>query len=333
MTSNPSPGDPLSAESKHAVITAISDTAAEVDAVVNAISEYILVVDDSPTQRKHMASVLESDGFRVRVAATGPAAIKIVGEAPPVVVVSDVEMPEMSGLQLVQTLRGTHPSVPVVLTTSRGSEDIAAEALRIGAASYVPKRLIAKSLCQVVRQVLAATEALRSAKATAKFAVRSGIELRIGNEETLVAKVISRLEMTLIELGGFDEGCRMQVAMALDEAILNAIVHGNLEVPSSLREIDGGESYFALIEERKQAEPYRSRGVTISLDATPEMATFVITDEGPGYDPNCLADATDEEHVEGLGGRGMLMIGAFMDEIQHNPCGNQITMIKRTESC
>lgn len=295
--------------------------------------DYVLVVDDSRTQQAHLAGVLRDDGLQSMTVGDGPTAIDQINRRLPIVVITDLEMPGMSGLELVQTLRGTHPSLPVVLTTSRGSEDVAAEALRHGAASYVPKRHVQSSLATVVRQVITAGETIRSVQSMGRFATRSSITLRIDNDETLVAKVISRFELTLIELGTFDDGCRMQVAMALDEAILNAIVHGNLEVDSVLREQGDGSGYQSLIEKRRVTEPYASRRVTVSLDATTDAATFVVRDEGPGFDPNHLCDATDQEHIEGLGGRGMLMINAFMDKVFHNECGNELTMVKMRSSC
>ena len=295
--------------------------------------DFVLVVDDSPTQLRSMVLALQSDGLAVRAAESAEAAVDIIAKNPPLLVVTDLEMPGMSGLQLTQTLRGTNPSLPVVLTTSRGSEDIAAEALRSGAASYIPKRLVCESLAIVVRQVLSTTDAVRSAKAVGRFATRSEIELRIDNDEALVPKVISRLEMTLVELDLFDEGVRMQIAMALDEALLNAIVHGNLEVPSSLREVDDGAAYNALIDQRRVTSPYSDRRVTVSLSATHSdgqgEAIFRIADEGPGYDVGALPSADDDEGLEGIGGRGMLMINAFMDTVTVNDRGNEIVMVKR----
>ncbi|MEM9827777.1 MAG: response regulator [Planctomycetota bacterium] len=292
-------------------------------------AEYLLVVDDSETARHLMRSILEADGFAVETVADAESALAALHAATPIAIITDLEMPGMSGLDLVQTLRGTHPSVPVILSTAKGSEDIAASALRVGAASYVPKRDVRENLTVVVRQVLSTGEAVRSAQAVGRFATRSGIELSIGNDETLVPKVISRFEMALLELDLFDDGERMQIAMALDEALLNAIVHGNLEVPSELREVDDGVAYHDMIDQRRKQAPYKDRRVTISLDANRDQAVFVVRDMGPGYDPECLTDATDEEHIEGFGGRGMLMIDAFMDEVRLNDCGNEIVMIKR----
>jgi CheY-like chemotaxis protein/anti-sigma regulatory factor (Ser/Thr protein kinase) len=294
--------------------------------------DHILVVDDSPTQLRQMQIVLEKDGFLVKTAVDGKDAMQSIQAKAPLMVVTDLQMPEMNGLELVAAVRGSTPSIPVILTTSQGSEEIAAKALRDGAASYVPKRDLNNALIPVVRQVLAVNQAAQSVREVAKFAIESTITLRLENEEVLVPKVIARLELPMVELDLFDEGERMQIAMALDEAILNAMIHGNLEVSSELRQTDDGKPYNDLIEKRKQTSPYRDRRVIVHMHASVESATIVVRDEGPGFDAEALRDPTDPENLERAGGRGLLLINAFMDEVRHNDRGNEITMIKRKNS-
>ena len=292
---------------------------------------HILVVDDSPTQLRQMQMVLEKDGLEVRAAGDGAEALQAIQLDPPMMVVTDLQMPEMSGLELVAAIKDLSTPIPVILTTSQGSEEIAAKALRAGATSYVPKRDMASGLVPVVRQVMAVNQATQSVREVAKFAIESTITLSFKNDELLVPKVISRLELPMVELDLFDEGERMQIAMALDEALLNAMVHGNLEVSSELRQTDDGKPYTDLIEKRKTESPYKDRNVTVHMQATNEAATFVIRDEGPGFDSAALRDPTDPENLERAGGRGLLLINAFMDEVKHNDAGNEITMIKRKQ--
>lgn len=121
----------------------------------------------------------------------------------------------------------------------------------------------------------------------------------------------------------------MQIAMALDEALLNAMIHGNLEVSSELRQNDDGAPYVNMIAQRKEETPYKDRKVTIKLEATNEQVTFTIRDDGPGFDAAALRDPTDPENIERAGGRGLLLINAFMDEVSHNEVGNEIRMTKR----
>jgi DNA-binding response OmpR family regulator len=292
-------------------------------------SAHILVVDDSPTQLRQMQMILEQDGFVVHTAENGEAAIAAIQTDPPRLVVTDLEMPGMSGLELVGVVSGMQPAVPVVLTTSEGSESIAAEALRRGASSYVPKQDMASMLCPVVRQVLSVHQAAQSVREVARFAVESTLNLKLENDETLVPHVIARLELPLVELDLFDEGERMQIAMALDESLVNAIIHGNLAVSSELRQSDDGKDYVDAIAKRKSESPYKDRHVYVTLHATKDQATFTIRDQGCGFDCENLRDPTKPENLERAGGRGLLLIHAFMDEVRHNEIGNEIVLIKR----
>ena len=295
-------------------------------------SPYILIVDDSPTQLTQLRIVLEEEGHVVRTAENGKAAIEAIQSDQPLLVVTDLQMPEMNGLDLVGEIKQRAPSVPGILTTSQGSEEIAADALHKGAPSYVPKRDMASILAPTVRQVISIVQAERSQAAISQYAVSNQIELDIGSDDKLIPAIVSRLEKNLIELSLFDEGERMQIAMALDEALTNAIIHGNLEVSSELRQLEDGQQYIDKINERKSTLPYQDRRVKVCMTANRDEVTFVITDEGPGFDPSSLPDPTDPENLEKAGGRGLLLINSFMCEVKHNKTGNEITMTKRANS-
>ena len=73
------------------------------------------------------------------------------------------------------------------------------------------------------------------------------------------------------------------------------------------------------------------RGQPAGADArlTRDQAIFVIRDEGPGFDPRCLPDPLDPECFDKAGGRGILLMRTFMNEVQFNSTGNQVTLVKR----
>ena len=290
---------------------------------------HILVVDDSPTQLRQIQFLLEREGFVVRSAVDGVQAIASIEDNMPMLVVTDLQMPEMNGLELVASVKETIPSLPVILTTSQGSEEIASQALKAGAASYVPKRELNDTLIPVLQQVMAVNKAAKAVPKVAKNAIESNITLEVSNDESQIPDIISRLELPMVEHDLFDEGERMQIAMALDEALLNAMIHGNLEVSSELRQSDDGAPYVNMIAKRKKEAPYSDRKVSIKLEASNEQVTFTIRDDGPGFDAAALRDPTDPENIERAGGRGLLLINAFMDEVSHNELGNEIRMVKR----
>ena len=117
-----------------------------------------LIVDDSPVDRRLAGTVLEKlEGASVVYASDGLAALDQLAIARPDVVITDIQMPGLDGLQLVLEVRRKHPRIPVVLMTSRGSEDMAGQALEAGAAGYVPKRRLLQDLALTVERVLSIT--------------------------------------------------------------------------------------------------------------------------------------------------------------------------------
>ncbi|HTJ81389.1 MAG TPA: ATP-binding protein, partial [Polyangiaceae bacterium] len=116
--------------------------------------------------------------------------------------------------------------------------------------------------------------------------------------------------------------------VALREAIVNAVIHGNLEVSSELLET-GGSTFQDLVAERQRTAPYANRKVVVVARYTADQVTYVVTDEGPGFDPGSLPDPTDVANLERPSGRGLMLIRMFMDDVIFNARGNQITMAKR----
>ena len=115
----------------------------------------VLIVDDSAVERRIAGGLLERDPtLVVSYAGDGREALDAIDACPPAVVVTDLQMPELDGLALVEEVRRRYPRIPVVLMTAHGSEEIALQALRSGAASYVPKRVLARDLLETRPAVL-----------------------------------------------------------------------------------------------------------------------------------------------------------------------------------
>jgi CheY-like chemotaxis protein len=286
-----------------------------------------LVVEDSRTQAQQIQFLLEEAGFQVELAGQGLEALAAIGRSPPDVVVTDLEMPEMNGLQLVEAVRRDFPAVPVILMTAHGSEEIAALALRKGASSYVPKSYLEQDIVPNLEHILAVTKSNREHLRALECLEQSESRFVLHNDPMLITPIIGHLGETLTRLGLCDATELMRVGIALQESLLNAMEHGNLEVSSELRQEDEQE-YQDKLRERRQQKPYQDRRVYLTARVTPAEAVFVIRDEGPGFDPKTLADPTDPANLERIGGRGLLLIRTFMDLVSHNPKGNEITLVK-----
>jgi two-component system, OmpR family, KDP operon response regulator KdpE len=127
----------------------------------------ILVVDDEPQLTRVLRTGLKARGYEVRVAADGITALETFGDWPPDLVVTDLSMPNMDGLELCRRLRA-FSQVPIIVLTARGEEKTKVEALDLGADDYVTKPFGMDELLARVRATLrrAATSVTKEAEPT-----------------------------------------------------------------------------------------------------------------------------------------------------------------------
>jgi CheY-like chemotaxis protein len=286
----------------------------------------ILVVDDSTLDQKIAGACVEEQGFSAIYARNGREALEVIEREKPDIVLTDLQMPEIDGLELVKRVRQRFSTVPVILMTAFGSEEVAAQALRAGAASYVPKKLLRETIGDALRAVNAGVAAASQRDQVRQFLVESESKFKLGYEADGPQALISYLQDGLRRLNFCDEMEIMQISTALIEAIRNAIDHGNLELVSSMRET--GE-YRRIGNERAQQLPYRDRRVYVTTRLTESEASFSVRDEGNGFDPSGLPDPTDPDNLTKISGRGVMLVRTFMDDVRFNERGTEVTMIKR----
>ena len=118
----------------------------------------MLVVDDDPTVAEVVLTYLRRDGLDAAHAADGLAALAIAEQAPPDLVVLDLMLPGIDGLEVCRRLRAANPSLPVVMLTARGEEEDRIAGLEVGADDYVVKPFSPRELALRVRSVLRRAE-------------------------------------------------------------------------------------------------------------------------------------------------------------------------------
>src|SRR5213080_2887079 len=114
----------------------------------------ILVVEDDPDIRKILELFLGEKGFRVKIADGAPRALELLGEEPIDLILSDVRMPGMSGLDLLRHVKEQDPEIQLVLMSAYSSVKDAVEAIQLGAADYVEKPIDFRRLERVLQTVL-----------------------------------------------------------------------------------------------------------------------------------------------------------------------------------
>lgn len=116
----------------------------------------ILVVDDDPVVRMTTRDFLSSKGYMVTVAAGGREALSMVETVDPDVVLLDVAMPDMDGMETLRRLVAVRPMLPVIMITANADIEITSKVLQMGAADYVPKPFDLDYLDQAVSIQLSA---------------------------------------------------------------------------------------------------------------------------------------------------------------------------------
>jgi CheY-like chemotaxis protein len=289
-----------------------------------------LVVDDSKVDQRFVGTVMSRAGIQTVFAGNGREAMAVFEQTPLDLIVTDMQMPEMDGLELVLAVRKTDPLIPIILVTAHGSEELAMKALGAGASSYVAKRQIPRDLPGTVEQVLSLANLAKDRQLAASCLVSTQCQLVLSNDYQAVGPVIHYLRGEAERLGLADETKLYHLSIALDEAFTNAIDHGNLEVSSALREPDS-HAYLRALEERRTQPPYADRRVHVTASFTRQRTSITIRDEGPGFERQMLEDPRSPENLTKPFGRGLFLIHTFTEEVRHNDAGNEITLIKRHE--
>ncbi len=285
----------------------------------------VLIVDDTAVDRRLAGGLLEnSPNLDVCYAQNGTDALLQIGNRLPDLVVTDLQMPDIDGLQLVTQINEKYPEVPVVLMTAHGSENIAAQALASGAASYVPKSDLAESLVETVQHILAISDTDSRYRKLMGSATRTDMEFQLDNDIAVIQPLVDMIQQIVTSQKLLDPTSRVRACVAIEHALHNAMVRGNLEMSRSEFPVASPK----WVQERAASEPFAGRKVACRFVVTPEKLDVTIRDQGPGFDLSQIPDSTDPESFRDGLGRGLVLIRAFMDQVEFNDGGREIHMTK-----
>jgi CheY-like chemotaxis protein len=295
----------------------------------------ILVAEDSPTQAAHIRGLLEAAGFEVRTAPDGLAALESVRHDAPDAVLTDLNMPQLGGLELVVALRRELPNVPVVLMTAFGNEEIAARALESGAASYVPKRNLAQDVVETLRDVIEVARTGREDAQLSGYLTEIEARFALPSVAPPTMSVVAYVQEVMAQMRLGDATDRVRLGVALDTAVQNLREFGNLEFTPGERnasfESDAtGHAYFRLLEERAHHAPYAGRNIHVHIRVTPREVHSTLRHEGAGANVRASLEVADADEL-GIA-PGWLLINSFVDEVRLDETGTELELVRRFDA-
>jgi len=116
--------------------------------------EKILIVEDEPDIARLMAALMQENGYQTTVASDGVKGLDLALREQPDLILLDLRLPRMGGMQLLHNLRAHQVNTPVVVVTAWGSEDLVIEALRLGVRDYIKKPFPLQKLLEVTEHAL-----------------------------------------------------------------------------------------------------------------------------------------------------------------------------------
>ena len=227
---------------------------------MSEVAPHVLVVDDDPDVALLVRMMLERrGGCSVDVAEDGEAALALATAHPPDVVVTDIEMPGISGLELIDQLRARVPAVPVVVMTAHVSVDYAVSALRAQADEFLTKPLDATRLVETVTRLAAESRARRDAVPQREVVLAIGAhpdDVELGAGGILAAHAAAGDTITILTLTrgarGGDADSRQDESLAAAEMLGARLFLKDLldtEIPS------GGPTVRLIEEVVREVEP------------------------------------------------------------------------------
>lgn len=263
---------------------------------MNAVKS-VMVVEDDEAVRDSLMTWLRHDGWKVYQASDGRIALEEFRRHPTDLILTDLMMPHLDGIGLLQEIHNHDPEVPVIVLTGYASIERCREALKAGAADFLEKPCQLAELRHVLKR---AHERRRQAREVGEIRRSASQQLAL-----TIPAILDRRPAVLDQIAAVATASgyarkRSVIRLAVDEALSNAIIHGAKNDPG--------------------------REVRIAGQFTPEEAVLTISDDGEGFDLEAVADAPFDDRP---GGRGIFLIKSFCDAVEWIDPGNTCRMTFR----
>lgn len=288
----------------------------------------ILIIDDEQQVREVLKIVLMEQGHEILEADNGKKGIELFKKNSPEIVLTDVMMPEMTGLEFTRFVKEMNEDTDVIVMTGYGTEEVVIEALHAGASNYIKKPISFEDLFAIVDSILTKRRNRKRIEPARDAVVFEKKDLIIGNDLSTIWGAVNQLLFNMHS--GIDRNIVEGMRIGLYEMITNAIEHGNLaisyqEKSSALK----NNSYVELLIERQKKAEREGKKVYLSMTYDREQVIIEIRDDGTGFDFRTLPDTKSPESMLASHGRGIFLCSLYFDSLEFIEPGNRVRLLKK----
>ena len=287
----------------------------------------VMVVDDDYHVRTVVSAHLRRSGFVVVEADGAEEAIESYDSVKPAVVLTDVVMPNTTGLELLKTLKSKDRNAVVILMSGHGTEAVLLDALSGGATGFFAKPFDHQELASFIRTVIRQSREPSVQHLLTKHIISERKQFEMGIEQSSIAPIVDQITLNLAHL--VPESDLVNLRVGIHEMIDNAIEHGNLAISFEEKSTSIVEGTFSdLLLRRMNDDANKGKKIRIRSNLEPGTFQVEIEDEGDGFDWRSLPDPVAEALLS-FNGRGVLLTKIYFDEVAYNEKGNVVTLTKR----
>jgi len=296
----------------------------------------ILIVDDSLAIVTSLSAILKVSGYEVSSANNGSDALRRIHSDDFDLVICDIEMPGMTGLDFLSRVRTEYErDLDVILMTGYLDHDYFIEAIRLGASDFIRKPIDSK---QMLRSILSLQERKKNHSNFREFfnnVDRSDFSFQIDPcnfSQFALSKVFSSFLRQNITVS---HHALNEIMICVDEMVYNAFIHGTLGLNHDERILDHSEQQ-KLITERLQLPEIAKRRIHFSftIDHLANEITISIQDDGSGFDHQGWLRRVKTEPKLNLDehGRGISMLFHLCESLEYTLGGRKVTIVKKLDS-
>ena len=295
-------------------------------------SHSILIVDDSPEIVNALSSLLNIQGYKTETALSGREALRKARKKLYDIVVCDIEMPGINGLEFLERVRRDGHDQEVILMTGYMEHDYFIREIRLGASDFFTKPIDIPSLMASIGIIAERINSRRSSEKILNTYERAEFSVVIDPAKFTGAgleKIIRPLMLKNLDL---PQDFLNDIMTCADEMLQNAYFHGVLELSPQERMLDQA-SLRGLISAKLQQPHIASRRMRFSIyfDSVREAIVIRMEDDGNGFDHESWLQKLKND---GIGpntdahGRGLAMLFYLSDELEFTDGGRKIQLVR-----